>query len=200
MTARLLTCLGAVSVTALGALAPGAYAKTRTVDCTGSDQRCTASFPLSGLKTGDRLVARLTDTDLQLRAVTPSSPSLQQFYGFSSFSMRLGGSEFVARIIITERPPRRGRVQFSFAVPPRMRDCGDFRFGLDGSRIRLDDLEARGVSCARARRVARGCVDGTGPGSGWGALEVDDTVILQRRAQRVTFDLVDVKSSCAPSG
>jgi hypothetical protein len=200
MPARLLPCLGAGAAALLLALPGAAAAKTRTVDCTGSPQRCTATFPLGGLDTGDRLVARLTDTDLQLRAVTPSSARVQAAIGFSGFSMRLGGSVFVARLNVAGPVPAGGRVRFTFAVPPRMRYCGDFRFEIDSSPVRLADLQAHGLTCRAARRVARNCVSGIGPGRGWGALEVDRTVILRRRAQRVTFDLRNVNASCAPSG
>jgi hypothetical protein len=197
VTARL-PLIGAAAVLAL--LPATAAAKTRTVDCQGSSQRCTAVFPVAGLDSGDRLVARLTDTDLQLRAVVPSSPKVQAAIGFAGFSMRLGGSEFVARIVVAQRPPAGARVRFRFAVAPRMRSCGDVRFASGGATVRLSDVEARGLRCRSARRVARNCVSGIGPGAGWTPLQVDDTVILTRRAQRIAFDLVNVRASCAPSG
>jgi len=200
MTVRTLSCLGAGAAALLLGLPAATAAKTRTADCTGGPQRCTATFPLAGLKTGDRLVARLSDTDLQLTAVLPSSPQVQAATGFGGFSMRLGGSEFVAKLIVAGPVPRGGRVTFRFAVPPRMRSCGDVRFSSGDATIRLRDVEARGLGCRPARRVARNCVSGVGPGPGWSALQVDRTVILRRRAQRVTFDLVNVNASCAPSG
>lgn len=199
MTARLLLPVAALAAV-LATLPATAAAKTRTVDCDGSAQRCTATFPLAGLKTGDRLVARLTDTDLQLRAVVPSSRRVQAAVGFAGFSMRLGGSEFVANLVVAQRPPAGARVRFRFAVAPRMRSCGDVRFRAGGATIRLDDVQALRLACRSARRVARRCVSGIGPGPGWTPLQVDRTVILTRRAQRIAFDLVNVDASCAPSG
>jgi hypothetical protein len=198
MTRRLLPLIGAAAV--LASLPATAAAKTRTVDCEGSAQRCTATFPLAGLKSGDRLVARLTDTDLQLRAVVPSSAKVQAAIGFGGFSMRLGGSEFVAKLVVAERPPAGARVRFRFAVPPRMRSCGNVRFASGDETIRLGDVQARGLRCRGARRIARNCVSGVGPGRGWEALQVDRSVILTRRDQRVTIDLLNVNASCAPSG
>jgi len=196
--ARLVPLLGAAAV--LVGLPASAAAKTRTVDCDGSPQQCTATFPLAGLKSGDRLVARLPDTDLQLRAVVPSSRAVQAAIGFQGFSMRLGGSLFVAKLVVAQRPPAGARVRFRFAVPPRMRACGDVRFRVAGATIRLGDLQTRGLGCRSARRVARRCVSGVGPGPRWRPLQVDRTVILTRRAQRIAFDLVNVNASCAPSG
>ena len=67
--------------------------------------------------------------------------------------------------------------------------------------IRLRDVQARGLGCKPAKRIARRCVSGRGPGgSGWTIFEVDDRVTLSRRAQRVAFTLGNVRQSCAPSG
>ncbi|MEZ5123241.1 MAG: hypothetical protein R2736_16975 [Solirubrobacterales bacterium] len=126
--ARLVPLLGAAAV--LAGLPASAAAKTRTVDCDGSPQQCTATFPLAGLKSGDRLVARLPDTDLQLRAVVPSSRAVQAAIGFQGFSMRLGGSLFVAKLVVARRPPADARVSPS-ASPCRRAcaTCGDVRSG-----------------------------------------------------------------------
>lgn len=200
MTARLLRCIGVAAAALLVALPAAALAASRTATCTGSTQRCSATFPLSGTKTGDRLVVRLPDTDLQLRSIVPSSPSLTSVYGFGGFSMRQGGSVFRAKLIVLDRIPAQASVSFTFAVPPRMRSCGDYSFEIDGSPIRLGDLEAHRVSCKAARRLANHCVSATGPGAGWTIFAVDRSITLQRRTQRVSFDLLNVNASCAPSG
>jgi len=185
---------------ALGVCAAGAQAKTRAVRCVGGSDRCTATVALAGLKTGDRVVIDLTDTDLQLEDITPSRPSVQVAYGFAGLSMREGGSQLVARILIDPPVPRGASVRFRFAVPPKATSCGNDQFTIDGAPIRLTDLAARNIDCLAARRAVEGCVAGTGPGVGWTVLQVDDQVLLRRKRQRVTFGLGNARSSCAPSG
>jgi hypothetical protein len=186
---------------ALAAVAPaGTQAKTRTVRCAGGANACTATVALAGLKTGDRVVIALTDTDLELAAITPSKPRVQAAYGFAGLSTRLGGSQFVARMLINPPVPKGAAVRFRFAVAPRSTDCGDDRFTIDGSEVGLVAIRATRIGCMAARRAAEGCVNGTGPGRGWGALQVDDQVILQRKGQRVAFGLGNARQSCAPSG
>lgn len=191
--------IAAAAVLALAA-APAAHAKTRTVTCSGTGDRCTATVQLAGLAKGDRVAIDLTDTDLALVSITPSKPSVQAAYGFAGLSTRQGGSQFVARFLINPPVPKGASVRFRFAVPPRMTACGDDQFTLAGAQVRLTGVEAHGVNCLKARRVAEGCVSGVGPGQGWVPLQVDDTVILWHGRQRVTFGLGDVRSSCAPSG
>jgi hypothetical protein len=191
---------GAALATLLVALPATASAADHTVACRGSADRCTATFPLHGAHTGDRVVVQLTDTDLALRSIVPSSRSLRARYGFAGFSMRLGGSEFLARLIVDGKVPAGAAIRFTFAVPPAMRSCGGYHFPIDGSVIRLGDLQVRGLSCGGGRRVARRCVSGMSPGRGWTVFQVDDTVTLRRHAQRLSFDLRNVRASCAPSG
>ena len=193
--------LPATAVLAALILVPAASAKTRTIACAGGADRCTATLALAGLKSGDRVIVNLTDTDLQLRAITPSAPKVQAAYGFGGLSTRLGGSQFVARMLINPPVPAGATVRFRFAVPPKMTACGDDRFTIDGSAIHLRDVQARGLDCLAARRAVEGCVSGVGPGRGFASvLQVDDLVILQGKGRRVTFGLGDAPSSCAPSG
>lgn len=191
-----------VIATALLALvaAPAASAKSRTATCVGGADRCTAKVALAGLEKGDRVTINLTDTDLALVSITPSKPSVQAAYGFERLSTRLGGSQFIARFLIVPPVPRGASVRFRFAVPPQMTPCGDDRFAIGGTKVRLVDIATHGPSCTAARQVAEGCVSGVGPGDGWVPWQVDDTVILWRGKQRVTFGLGDVRASCAPSG
>lgn len=197
MDRRLL--LAAAALVALVA-APAAHAKTRTVACVGGATSCTATVKLAGLKHLDRVAINLTDTDLALRSITPSTPSLPASYGFGGMSTRLGGSQLVVRFLIIPPVPKGGSVRFRFSVPPKMTACGDDRFTVGGTRVRIKDVEAHGVGCMGARRVAEGCVSGTGPGQRWVPLQVDDTVILWRGRQRITFDASTAPATCVPSG
>jgi hypothetical protein len=198
MDRRLL--LPAVTAVLACAAAPAADAKTRSVDCSGGARACTATVKLAGLKQGDRVAIGLTDTDLALRSITPSKPSVQASYGLGRMTTRLGGSEFVVQFIIIPPVPKGASVRFRFAVPPKMTACGDDQFPVAGTQVRIKDVEARGVGCLGARRVAEGCVSGTGPGQGWVPLQVDETVILWRGRQRVTFDATTAPATCVPSG
>jgi len=194
----LVVVAGAVAAVALPA---AAQAADRTVPCPGGANRCVATVPLDGARTGDRIVVQLTDTDLQIESIAPSEPSLAGSYGFSGFSMRLGGSEFVADLVVTGPIPEGASVAMTFAVPPRMRSCGAERFTIDGARIRLRGVQARGLTCRAAKRIARQCVSGTGPsGRGWTIFDVDGDVTLRRGGRRVAFTLGNARQSCAPSG
>ena len=188
-----------VALVALAA-APCAQARTRTVACVGGPHGCAATVALAGLASGDRVVIDLSDTDVQLAAITPSSPRVQAAYGFAGLSTRQGGSQFVARMLIVPPVPKGATVRLRFAVPPASTACGDDQFTIDGSAVRLTDIQASRIGCLGARRAAEGCVSGVGPGPRWTALEVDDQVILQRGRQRVAFRLGVTRSSCAPSG
>ena len=191
--------LAAAAMTA--ALPATASAADRTVPCTGGGERCVATVPLEGASTGDRIVVELSDTDLELRSIVPSEPSLTEAYGFAGFSTRLGGSEFVADLVITGPIPAGATIAMTFATPPRMRNCGPMRFRTAGATIRLRGVQARGLTCRAAKRVSRRCVSGRGPGgTGWTIFQVDDRVTLQRRGERVAFTLGNVRASCAPSG
>jgi hypothetical protein len=187
--------LGHRSILTAGALLAlavpaAASAATHTQTCSGpSASRCTATFALRGAKTGDRLVVRLPDTDLAIRRITPSPASLTQSYGFEGFSTRLGGSEFVAKLLILGAVPSGGRITFAFAVAPTMRSCGT-----------SSDVQAHGVSCATAKRLANACVMGTGPGSAWTVFEVSGQVTLQRGGDRITFDPPHGGATCVPAG
>ena len=198
MAARTVCVSAALALVAFGASA--AHAKTRTVSCVGGATACTANVKLAGLKTGDQVVINLTDTDLALRSITPSGNPVSAAYGIERLSTRMGGSQFVARLLINPPVPPAGRVRFRFAVPPKMRDCGDSRFTIGGTQVRITDIETHGAGCLAARRVAEGCVSGVGPGRGWVPWQVDDTVILWRGQQRVTFNAAGVPATCVPSG
>jgi hypothetical protein len=194
------SALFAVSLLTLAVAPAAAQAKTRVVTCVGGANACRATVALAGLKTGDRIVINLTDTDLVLKAITPSSTKAQGAYGFDGMSTRMGGSQFVANILINPPVPKGATVTFSFAVPPKSTACGDDQFTIDGASIRLLAIQATNIGCLAARRAAEGCVNGTGPGPGWTVLAVNDQVILQRKRQRVTFGLGTTRQSCAPSG
>jgi hypothetical protein len=83
--------VGLAATLALLALPAAAQAATHTATCVGSSQRCTATFPLRGTHTGDRLVVQLPDTDLQLRSIVPSSPSLPSSTGSEASRRRWAG-------------------------------------------------------------------------------------------------------------
>jgi len=201
MRGRWIAALAGAGAVAAAGLPAAAQAADRTVQCQGGANRCVATVPLEGAATGDRIIVELTDTDLELQSIVPSEPSLTASYGFAGFSTQMGGSEFVAKLVITGPIPAGASIAMTFAVPPRMRDCGNLRFRIDGAPIRLRDVQARGLGCKPAKRIARRCVSGRGPGgSGWTIFEVDDRVTLSRRAQRVAFTLGNVRQSCAPSG
>jgi hypothetical protein len=199
MDRRLPLAAAALLVLALAA-APAAHAKTRSVTCAGGAKRCTATVNLAGLKKGDKVAIDLTDTDLALRSIKPSRPSVQAAYGFEGMSTRLGGSQFVVQFLIIPPVPKGASVRFRFAVPPKMTACGDDQFTVAGAQVRLTDVEGHGLGCMAARRVAEGCVSGVGPGRGWVPAQVDDTVILWRGRQRVTFGAGSAPATCVPSG
>jgi hypothetical protein len=184
----------------LAVAAPAAHAKTRSVSCSGGAKHCTATVKLAGLKQGDRVAIDLTDTDLALRSITPSKPSVQASYGLGRMSTRLGGSQFVVQFLIIPPVPKGASVRFRFAVPPKMTSCGDDQFPVAGTQVRIKDVAAHRIGCLAARRAAEGCVSGTGPGRGWVPLQVDDTVIMWRGRQRVTFDASTAPATCVPSG
>jgi hypothetical protein len=99
------------------------------------------------------------------------------------------------------RVPRGASVSFAFFVPPEMRSCGDARFTVDGATVRVGDVQASGVGCTAARRLARQCVTGTGPGTtAWTIFQVEDLVSLQRRSRRVTFAAGKAGATCVPVG
>jgi hypothetical protein len=196
---RRLLLAATVALLALAA-APAAQAKTRSVTCSGGANACTATVTLAGLKHGDNVAIDLTDTDLALRAITPSRPSVQASYGLGRMSTRLGGSQFVVPFLIIPPVPKGASVRFRFAVPPKMTACGNDQFPIAGTQVRIKDVEAHRLGCLGARRVAEGCVSGTGPGRGWVPVQVDETVILWRGRQRVTFDATTAPATCVPSG
>lgn len=201
MTSRRLRRIGLGAAIALLAGPACALAATHTATCQGSSDRCTATFSLNGTRTGDRLVVRLPDTDLQLRSIVPSSKSLTATYGFGGFSTRLGGSLLQARLLRFGRVPRDATVAFTFFVPPAMRSCGDASIDVAGSTVRLGDVRAHGLSCAAARRIAGQCVAGTGPtATAWTIFRVDDQVTFQRRDRRVSFVAGDAGATCVPVG
>jgi hypothetical protein len=181
-------------------VAPAAQAKTRSVACSGGATSCTATVKLAGLKQGDNVAIRLTDTDLALRKITPSKPSVQASYGLGRMSMRLGGSQFVVQFLIIPPVPKGASVRFRFAVPPKMTSCGADQFPVGDTQVRIKDVQAHRVGCLGARRVAEGCVSGTGLGQSWVPLQVDDTVIMWRGRQRVTFDASTAPATCVPVG
>jgi hypothetical protein len=191
-----------LAAAALVLLLPAAAgAATHTIDCRGSGTRCTATVPLAGTKTGDRVVVRLTDTDLALRSILPSSPSLTAKYGFGGFSTRLGGSEFVALLLRDGSVGRDANVRLTFDVPPDMRPCADATVDVGGgASVRLTGLAVHGLRCAAGRRLATECVSATGPGQGWTAFQVDRTVTLRRGARRVAFTAPAGGATCVPVG
>ncbi len=178
-----------------------AVAATHTATCRGSGDRCTATFALRGTHSGDRLVVRVTDTDLQLRSIVPSSASLTAKYGFGGFSTQVGGSQFTARLLRNGRVPRGATIAFTFFVPPTMRSCGDAQVTAGGTNVRVADVQAHGVGCGQARRIAAGCVAGTGPSTtGWTIFQVDDLVTFQRVGRRVSFVAGGAGATCVPVG
>lgn len=192
MTLRPIRALGVLAFAGAAVAAPTATAAaTHTVDCRGSGTRCTATFPLRGTHTRDTLVVLLTDTDLALRSIVPSSPKLPAVYGFGGFSTRLGGSEFRAVLLRSGVAPAGATITFTFAVPPAMRACGG-----------AQRVMAHGVSCATARTAAAQCVAGTGPTAGrWPRIfQVDDTVSFQGGTRRVTFTPGSAGATCVPVG
>lgn len=193
--------LAAGAALALLALPATAAAATRTASCAGGADRCTATFALRGTESGDRLVVRLPDTDLQLRSIAPSKPSLTAAYGFGGFSTREGGSLFRATLLRNGPVGRGATITFTFDVPPAMRACGGARIDAGGTTVRIRDVQGHGLSCAAARQAAGQCVAGTGPkGRGWTIFQVDDLVSLRRGDRRVTFDARGSGATCVPVG
>ncbi len=196
-----LTVAALAAAVALLAVPTVASAATHTKACEGSSKRCTATFPLSATKDGDRLVVELPDTDLQLRAIVPSSSSLTSKYGFGGMSTSVGGSVFTARLLRFGGVPRSASLELRFFVAPAMRSCGTARADAGDSTVRVRRVEAHGVRCAAARRIAAGCVAGTGPSAArWTIFQVDDLVSFQRGARRVTFAAGAAGATCVPVG
>jgi hypothetical protein len=191
----------AAVVTAIAVAPSAAQAATHTATCQGSSKRCTATFPLRGTHTGDRLVVRLPDTDLQLRSITPSAQALTSKYGFGGFSSSLGGSLLTARLLRFGAVPRTAKIAFTFTVPPDMKVCGDVPITVAGSKLVVQDLQAHGLSCAAARRVASQCIGATGPdGATWTIFRVDDLVTLRSGSRRVSFVAGKAGATCVPVG
>lgn len=76
--------------------APAADAAAlRTVACRGGSHVCRARVSLAGGASNERIVIRLTDTDLRLVSVRPNRSYLRGAYLVSGGRFRLGGSEYV---------------------------------------------------------------------------------------------------------
>jgi hypothetical protein len=202
MTMRLTRAAGLIAATLAIALpAAAADAATHTADCRGSATACTATFPLKGTRTTDRLVVRLPDTDLQLRSILPSSPSVAARYGFGGLSMRLGGSQLRAVLLRNGTVSSGAAVRFTFFVAPTMHPCSMPPLDVGDTTIRIVAMQTHGVTCASARKVVRACISATGTVGRWPQiLQVDDTVIFQSGSRRITFTAPDGGATCVPSG
>lgn len=69
-------------------------AAARIVKCRGSATACHARVSLAGGASNERIVVRLTDTDLRLVSIRPNRSQLRGAYLVSNGRFRLGGSVY----------------------------------------------------------------------------------------------------------
>jgi hypothetical protein len=179
-----------------------ADANSRTVTCKGSGKRCTATIPLAGGITGERITVRLPDTDLQLIAAKrlPSDTPGSFFLDHGRF--KLGGSEYVVRLGTSPLMDRHARLRLTFA-PEATVGCGRIDVPVPGEKrpVRTTDVRTVKVSCATAGRVVKQCINATGPGQGWWPSQVGRYVVLLKGEHRVEFQLASRRGqTCVPTG
>jgi hypothetical protein len=93
--ARLVLVILAISLSAVPAALAASTdgsAVARTVQCRGTGDLCRARVSLAGGASNERVVIRLTDTDLRLVSVRPNRSYLRGAYLVSNGRFRLGGS------------------------------------------------------------------------------------------------------------
>jgi hypothetical protein len=89
----LVVLASALAVASVAAAAPAdGAAAARTVQCRGTDDVCRARVSLAGGASNERVVIRLTDTDLRLVSSRPNRSYLRGAYLVSNGRFRLGGS------------------------------------------------------------------------------------------------------------
>lgn len=86
----------------------------RTVTCRGSANVCRARVSLAGGAANERVVIRLTDTNMRLVSVKPNRKYLRGAYLVSKGRFRLGGSEYVFRLNAVQSIPRGSFLVFTF--------------------------------------------------------------------------------------
>jgi hypothetical protein len=103
-----------VSIPAAGATPQAHQARTKTVQCRGGGNSCTARVSIAGGASNEKLVIELTDTDLALVSVKANRSSLRGAYGLSEHRFRLGGSEYVVTLNAVQSIPPGSFLTFTF--------------------------------------------------------------------------------------
>jgi hypothetical protein len=103
-----------VSVPAAGAGPQAHQARTKTVQCRGGSNSCTARVSIAGGASNEKLVIELTDTDLALVSVKANRASLRGAYGLSEHRFALGGSEYVVTLNAVQSIPSGSFLTFTF--------------------------------------------------------------------------------------
>ena len=103
-----------VSGPASGAGPPAHQARTKTVQCRGGSNSCTARVSIAGGASNEKLVIELTDTDLALVSVKANRASLRGAYGLSEHRFVLGGSEYVVTLNAVQSIPSGSFLTFTF--------------------------------------------------------------------------------------
>jgi hypothetical protein len=119
--------LFAVSALALAAPAAGGNAGARAeggaalrvVQCRGGGNACRARVSLAGGASNERVVIRLTDTDLRRVSIRPNRSYLRGAYLVSNAHYRLGGSQYVFTLNAVRAIPRGSYLFLTFRAPRR---------------------------------------------------------------------------------
>ena len=103
-----------VSVPVAGAGPQAHRARTKSVQCHGGGNSCTARVSIAGGASNEKLVIELTDTDLALVSVKANRSSLRGAYGLSEHRFSLGGSEYVVTLNAVQSIPSGSFLTFTF--------------------------------------------------------------------------------------
>jgi hypothetical protein len=95
--------------------APAAAA--RVVACRGGSNLCRAKVSLAGGASNERVVIRLTDTDLTRVSVRPNRGYLRGAYLITKARFRLGGSQYVFTLNAVRSIPVGSYLFFTFRAP-----------------------------------------------------------------------------------
>jgi len=99
---------------ALGGARPPAGG-TKTINCKGNANSCTATVPLAGGASNRKLIIKLTDTNLTLRSVTAVPKSSSGSYLLTKGRYALGGSEYLVTLNAVKANPKGSHLVLKFA-------------------------------------------------------------------------------------
>jgi hypothetical protein len=135
----------------------GAAAQTRSVDCEGSEQSCTAVVSLAGGASNERLRVALPGTDLRLISTSVRPHWVQGAYSLSRGRYSLGGSRYTATLNAVQSIPRGARLTLLFEAPVRSLACRSTTRNIGFLAIsRRGPTQAQGAfSCQQANAVTQ---------------------------------------------